>query len=281
MASAADLAGEEAPTLVTIGQDGAVFYWIFEAPAAGSNIKQQSNGYPQIPNKHRKRKQPESAPFQPAAAATAADDDSADTSSDDSADAASHDDDDEAADNAADNTDAAEASDESDAKSGSDVESGGDASDDADKTSSSSDADKPAGVASDGDEDRVDASKQASTSGQQRAEQPQQQQTLSYAGEHLHLQMAHRWVLVQKQRGHCPVQVASNSSEASDIKMMHATSSKPDVLAAVVRASLHHISSCLISAITIAQLPFCLAISRTYQKMMRQMVCRWQVAAGC
>jgi len=82
VASTAELAGEEAPALVTIGRDGAVFYWMYDAPAAGTSIKAQSQGYLQVPGKHRKRQAPDTDPVQPAvgaeartAAAPATDDD--------------------------------------------------------------------------------------------------------------------------------------------------------------------------------------------------------------
>ncbi|DBA78910.1 hypothetical protein WJX77_008158 [Trebouxia sp. C0004] len=85
VASSAELAGEEAPALFTIGRDGAVFYWMYEGPAPSTNPQGQSQGYPHVPGKHRKRKAPDSDLDQPAEAtpevaakadSAAADDDS-------------------------------------------------------------------------------------------------------------------------------------------------------------------------------------------------------------
>ncbi len=66
VASSAELAGEEAPALFTIGRDGAVFFWMYEGPAPSTAPQGQSQGYPQVPGKHRKRKAPDSDPDQPA-----------------------------------------------------------------------------------------------------------------------------------------------------------------------------------------------------------------------
>ena len=90
VASSAELAGEEAPALFTIGRDGAVFYWMYEGPAPSTDPQGQSQGYPHVPGKHRKRKAPDSDPDQPAEAipevaleadSAAADDDSNSSSS--------------------------------------------------------------------------------------------------------------------------------------------------------------------------------------------------------
>ena len=63
VAATADLAGEDAPALFTIGKDGAVFYWMYDA--ASPNMRPTPQGYAQIPGKHRKRKAPGSDPIQP------------------------------------------------------------------------------------------------------------------------------------------------------------------------------------------------------------------------
>ena len=63
MAATADLAGEDAPALFTVGKDGAVFYWMYDA--ASPNIRPPPQGYAQVPGKHRKRKAPGSDPIQP------------------------------------------------------------------------------------------------------------------------------------------------------------------------------------------------------------------------
>ena len=68
VASSAELAGEEAPALFTIGRDGAVFFWMYEGPAPSTDPHGQSQGYPRVPGKHRKRKAPDSDPDQPAEA---------------------------------------------------------------------------------------------------------------------------------------------------------------------------------------------------------------------
>ena len=68
MASSAELAGEEAPALFTIGRDGAVFFWMYEAPTPSTNPQGQSQGYPHVPGKHRKRKALDPDPEQPAEA---------------------------------------------------------------------------------------------------------------------------------------------------------------------------------------------------------------------
>ena len=90
VASSAELAGEEAPALFTIGRDGAVFYWMYEGPAPSTHPQGQSQGYPNVPGKHKKRKAPDSDPEQPAEATSeaaakadsrAADDDSNSSSS--------------------------------------------------------------------------------------------------------------------------------------------------------------------------------------------------------
>lgn len=90
VASSAALAGEEAPALFTIGRDGAVFYWMYEGPAPSTHPQGQSQGYPNVPGKHKKRKAPDSDPEQPAEATSeaaaeadsaAADDDSNSSSS--------------------------------------------------------------------------------------------------------------------------------------------------------------------------------------------------------
>ena len=90
VASSAELAGEEAPALFTIGRDGAVFFWMYEGPAPSTDPQGQSQGYPHVPGKHRKRKAPDSDPDQPAEAtpevaaqadSAAADDDSDGSSS--------------------------------------------------------------------------------------------------------------------------------------------------------------------------------------------------------
>ena len=54
VATAADLAGEDAPALITVGNDGAVFYWMYDPAPPGTNPNPQ--GYAQVPGKHRKRK---------------------------------------------------------------------------------------------------------------------------------------------------------------------------------------------------------------------------------
>ncbi|KAL0036124.1 hypothetical protein WJX79_004341 [Trebouxia sp. C0005] len=94
VASSAELAGEEVPALFTIGRDGAVFYWMYEGPAPSTDPQGQSQGYPHVPGKHRKRKAPDADPDQPAEAtesatpevaaetdSAAANDDSSDSSS--------------------------------------------------------------------------------------------------------------------------------------------------------------------------------------------------------
>ncbi len=90
VASSAALAGEEAPALLTIGRDGAVFYWMYEGLPTSRDPQGQSQGYPHVPGKHRKRKAPDSDPDQPAEAtpevaskadSAAADDDSDSSSS--------------------------------------------------------------------------------------------------------------------------------------------------------------------------------------------------------
>jgi hypothetical protein len=96
VASSAELAGEEAPALFTIGRDGAVFFWMYEGPAPSTDPHGQSQGYPRVPGKHRKRKAPDSDPDQPAEAtpevaaeadSAAADEDSNSNSSSSSLDA--------------------------------------------------------------------------------------------------------------------------------------------------------------------------------------------------
>lgn len=72
VASTAELAGDEVPALFTIGRDGALFYWMYEPPAPGSNPRGQPQGYPHIPGKHRKRKAPDTDPVRPEADVTAA-----------------------------------------------------------------------------------------------------------------------------------------------------------------------------------------------------------------
>lgn len=72
VASSAELAGEEVPALFTIGRDGAVFYWMYEGPAPSTDPQGQSQGYPHVPGKHRKRKAPDADPDQPAEATESA-----------------------------------------------------------------------------------------------------------------------------------------------------------------------------------------------------------------
>lgn len=166
MAATADLAGEDAPALFTVGKDGAVFYWMYDP--ASPNALPTSKGYAQVPGKHRKRKAPDTDPIQPTTAslggekATVGDkggvvdteDDDHDSSNDDSSSGASSDGSGERA----------------------PVEAGH----------------SPAkGASVEVAEDGTDI--QASTSG--RANQDQQQQTLSFAGEQsstlLHQQVCH------------------------------------------------------------------------------------------
>lgn len=71
MAATADLAGEDAPALFTVGKDGAVFYWMYDP--APPNTRTTPQGYAQVPGKHRKRKAPDTDPIQPKAAAAGGD----------------------------------------------------------------------------------------------------------------------------------------------------------------------------------------------------------------
>ena len=66
MVATADLAGEDAPALFTVGRDGAVFYWMYDPAPPGTRSTPQ--GYAQVPGKHRKRKAPDTDPIQPKAA---------------------------------------------------------------------------------------------------------------------------------------------------------------------------------------------------------------------
>ena len=67
VAATADLAGEDAPALFTVGKDGAVFYWMYDAAPPNTQ------GYAHIPGKHRKRKAPDTDPTQPKTAAAGGD----------------------------------------------------------------------------------------------------------------------------------------------------------------------------------------------------------------
>ena len=145
VASTAELAGDEVPALFTIGRDGAVFYWMYEPPAPGSNPRGQPQGYPHIPGKHRKRKAPDTDLVKPEADVTAAKAAALEgptaTSSDDEADG--------------------------DDNSGS-------------SSSSNSDAGEGADAALDGEgDDAAGEHQQTSTSGRQHTEQAQ---TTSFAG---------------------------------------------------------------------------------------------------
>ena len=70
VAASADLSGEEIPALFTVGKDGAVFYWMYEA--APPNTNHTAAGYADVPGKHRKRKASDMDPAQPAAAIVSA-----------------------------------------------------------------------------------------------------------------------------------------------------------------------------------------------------------------
>lgn len=67
MATTAELAGDNAPALITVGKDGAVFYWMYDPAPPGTDPKPQ--GYAQVPGKHRKRKASDMDSAQPATAA--------------------------------------------------------------------------------------------------------------------------------------------------------------------------------------------------------------------
>ena len=101
MAATADLAGEDAPALFTVGKDGAVFYWVYDP--APPNTLPTPQGYAQVPGKHRKRKAPDTDHIQPNTASlrgenatvgnkgfvVATEDDDHDSSDDDSSSGAS------------------------------------------------------------------------------------------------------------------------------------------------------------------------------------------------
>lgn len=67
VAATADLAGEDAPALLTVGKDGAVFYWMYDPAPPDTHPTPQ--GYAQVHGKHRKRKAPDTDPIQPNTAA--------------------------------------------------------------------------------------------------------------------------------------------------------------------------------------------------------------------
>lgn len=67
VAATAALAGEDAPALITVGKDGAVFYWMYDPAPPHAHPTPQ--GYAQVPGKHRKRKAPDTDPIQPKTAA--------------------------------------------------------------------------------------------------------------------------------------------------------------------------------------------------------------------
>lgn len=71
VAATAALAGEDAPALITVGKDGAVFYWMYDP--APPNAHPTPQGYAKVPGKHRKRKAPDTDPIQPRTAATKGD----------------------------------------------------------------------------------------------------------------------------------------------------------------------------------------------------------------
>lgn len=72
VAATADLAGEDAPALFTVGKDGAVFYWTYD-PAPPNTRPTPQQGYARVPGKHRKRKALGTDLIQPEAAAASGD----------------------------------------------------------------------------------------------------------------------------------------------------------------------------------------------------------------
>lgn len=62
LAATGGLTGQETPSLMTIGRDGAVFFWMYEPSSLSAANVQQPKRFGNIPGKRRKRKAPDSDP---------------------------------------------------------------------------------------------------------------------------------------------------------------------------------------------------------------------------
>lgn len=62
LASAGELTGADVPSLMTVGRDGAVFFWVYEPLPHSTTASAHPKRFGNIPGKRRKRKAPDADP---------------------------------------------------------------------------------------------------------------------------------------------------------------------------------------------------------------------------